>query len=82
MRLRRFSLPSLAERLFPHPPHRQIFVQSLILKQMHRMVWMHVGFEGSAVAFAFNCSSCDFCDRTCFRLCRIIKYNIVNTFIK
>lgn len=46
MRLQRSSLPSLAERLFPHPPHRQIFVQSLpFLRQMHRMVWMHVGFE-------------------------------------
>ena len=24
----------------------------------------------------------DFCDRTCFRLCRIIKYNMVNISIK
>ena len=46
MCLRRFSLPSLAGRLFPHPLHQQTFVQSLpFLKQMHRMLWMHIGFE-------------------------------------
>ena len=46
MRLLRFSLPSLAGCLFPHPLHQQTFVQTLtFLKQMYRMLWMHVGFE-------------------------------------
>ena len=46
MRLRGFNLLSLAERLSPHPLHRQTFVESLpFLKQIHRMLWMHVGFE-------------------------------------
>ena len=41
-----FFLCSLAGRLFPHRLHRQTFVQSLsFLKEMHLMLWMHVGFE-------------------------------------
>ena len=41
-----FFLCSLAGRLFPHPLHRQTFVQSLsFLKEMHLMLWIMIGFE-------------------------------------